>query len=339
MNRFTMRAASALVVGLALAFTGVSYAGPSGNSDEQVENPEYVGWSRYKVGTTATWKTVTIQGDDKKETVTTKKLVELTDDKAVIEQTTVTKKGEGDSTTKTRKINVPRLVSETKARQFSDPVGKKEDGTESVKLAGKTFDARWVTARRKGEDGESITRIWMSESAPGGLLKKEMKVGGEEGRTTTMELVELKTPNKKKKSDEDGETAEAKWLTDYDKAVKLAKKEDKMLLLDFTGSDWCGWCIKLDKEVFSKPEFKEWAGKKFVLVKLDFPKTIKLSAKVKKQNEKLARRHGVQGYPTILVLDKNEKTVARLGYERGGPDNWISIAEQTIDEAGGAKDE
>lgn len=336
MSRLMMRAMVA--TGMALALTGASYAWPSGDSDEQVENPEYVGWAKYKVGTTAVWKTVTTEGDSKKESITTKKLIELTDDKAVIEQTTLSKKG-GDGTAKIKKVIVPRLVSQSKAKQFTNPGSFKDDGTESVELAGKTFDARWITSQRKGDEGDSITRVWLSDSAPGGLLKKETKAGGETGKTTTMELVELKTPKKKKKSEEDAASTEAKWLTDYDKAVKLAKKEDKLLMLDFTGSDWCGWCIKLDKEVFSKPEFKEWAGKKFVLVKLDFPRTIKLSAKVKKQNEKLQKRHGVQGFPTILVLDKNEKTVARLGYERGGPDNWISIAEQTIDEAGGTKEE
>lgn len=335
MSRLMMRAM--IATGIALALSGASYAGPSGEgSDEQVENPEYVGWAKYKVGTTAVWKTVTSDGGTTKETTTTKKLIELTDNKAVIEQTTTSKKGDG--ATKTKTVIVPRLVSETKAKQFVAPSGMKEDGTESIELAGKTFNARWVTAQRAGEGGESTTRVWVSDSAPGGLLKKETKVG-ESGKTTTMELVELKSPKKKKKSEEDASAAEAKWLTDYDKAVKQAKKEDKMLMLDFTGSDWCGWCIKLDKEVFSKPEFKDWAGKKFVLVKVDFPRTIKLSAKVKKQNEKLQKRHGVQGYPTIVVLDKNEKPMARLGYERGGPDNWISIADQTIEESDGTKED
>ena len=66
--------------------------------------------------------------------------------------------------------------------------------------------------------------------------------------------------------------AEPSWETDYKKAQDQAKAGNKLVLLDFTGSDWCGWCIKLDREVFSKPEFKDYATKNLVLVELDFPR-------------------------------------------------------------------
>ncbi|HEY0368963.1 MAG TPA: thioredoxin family protein, partial [Chthoniobacterales bacterium] len=62
------------------------------------------------------------------------------------------------------------------------------------------------------------------------------------------------------------------WLTDLKEAQEQAKSGNKLLLLDFTGSDWCGWCIKLDREVFSKPEFKAYAEKNLVLLELDFPR-------------------------------------------------------------------
>ena len=82
--------------------------------------------------------------------------------------------------------------------------------------------------------------------------------------------------------------AEVTWLTDFKAAEKKAAAENKQLVLNFTGSDWCGWCIRLDKEVFSQPEFVEYANKNLVLVKVDFPRKTTLAAPEKKQNEALA---------------------------------------------------
>src|SRR5262249_54527654 len=126
--------------------------------------------------------------------------------------------------------------------------------------------------------------------------------------------------------------ASSHWQTDYKKAVALAKKQNKLLLIDFTGSDWCVWCQRLDGEVFSKPEFKKWADEKCILVKLDFPRKKELPPEVKEWNEKFARRHGVQGFPTIVVLDAHERAVARLGYAKGGPSAWIKEADKAINE-------
>jgi protein disulfide-isomerase len=118
--------------------------------------------------------------------------------------------------------------------------------------------------------------------------------------------------------------AAAGWSDDYEKSVAKAKAEKKMVLLDFTGSDWCGWCIKLDKEVFSKPEFKSYAKDNLVLVEVDFPQGKKLSKKTEEQNEKLQKEHGVRGFPTIIVLDSEGKKLGQLGYEEGGPKNFIA---------------
>ena len=85
-------------------------------------------------------------------------------------------------------------------------------------------------------------------------------------------------------------------------------------MLDFTGSDWCGWCIKLNKEVFSKPEFSEYAKKNLVLVEVDFPRHKELSAEQKKANEALQEKYKIEGYPTIIVLDGEGKKVGQLGY-------------------------
>src|SRR5271170_3636444 len=89
----------------------------------------------------------------------------------------------------------------------------------------------------------------------------------------------------------------AEWTEDYASAVAQAKKEHKMILLDFTGSDWCVWCHRTDKEVFDTQKFKDFADKKLVLVKVDFPKSRPMPDGVKAQNAKLQEKYGVEGYP------------------------------------------
>lgn len=124
--------------------------------------------------------------------------------------------------------------------------------------------------------------------------------------------------------------AEAKpgWLTNLKQAQDEAKAKNKWVLVDFTGSDWCGWCIKLDKEVFDKPEFKTYADKNLVLLMVDFPRGKKLSTTQTKHNEELATKYGVQGYPTIVVLDGNGEKLGELGYVEGGPTAFIAELEK-----------
>ena len=114
------------------------------------------------------------------------------------------------------------------------------------------------------------------------------------------------------------------WYTDFEEAKKIASADNKLILADFSGSDWCGWCIKLDKEVFSKTEFKEYAGKNLVLFLADFPSQKKLPDKVKKQNEALAQKYGVKGFPAVLLLDKSGKVLGRTGYKKGGPKQYVT---------------
>jgi thioredoxin-related protein len=118
--------------------------------------------------------------------------------------------------------------------------------------------------------------------------------------------------------------AAAGWDDDYEKALAKAKSEKKLVLLDFTGSDWCGWCMKLDKEVFSKKEFKDYAKDNLVLVEVDFPQAKKLPKKTVEQNEKLKTEHSIRGFPTIIVLDSEGKKVGQLGYMEGGPAPFIA---------------
>ncbi len=113
--------------------------------------------------------------------------------------------------------------------------------------------------------------------------------------------------------------ADNAWLTDFKEAQQKAKSDNKLLLLDFTGSDWCGWCIKLRKEVFSRPEFKDYASKNLVLMEVDFPRAKQIDKSLLQQNMDLADKFGIQGFPTIIVLDGNGKKVGEFGYDAGVP--------------------
>ncbi|MEO6872054.1 MAG: thioredoxin family protein [Chthoniobacterales bacterium] len=118
--------------------------------------------------------------------------------------------------------------------------------------------------------------------------------------------------------------AEANWLQDLSKAQAQAKESHKLLLLDFTGSDWCIWCKKLDAEVYSQPAFQAYAKDHLVLMKIDFPRKVAQSPEVKKQNGELAQKYGVQGFPTIVVLNGEGKQVGELGYQPGGADAFVN---------------
>jgi thioredoxin-related protein len=115
------------------------------------------------------------------------------------------------------------------------------------------------------------------------------------------------------------------WFADYDEAVKVAKEQKKDLLVDFTGSDWCGWCIKLDKEVFAHEAFLTSARKQYVLVALDFPRSDEAKAKVPnaKRNEELQGKHKVRAFPTVLLMTADGDVYGQTGYQAGGPEKYI----------------
>jgi thioredoxin-related protein len=128
------------------------------------------------------------------------------------------------------------------------------------------------------------------------------------------------------------------WHTDLEKAIEISTKERKNLMLFFTGSDWCGWCIRLQKEVFYKPEFIEWANKNVILVDIDFPRNkSKQSIELQQQNNLLQQQFGVQGYPTIHFVRPekidgriNLSSLGQTGYRAGGPEGWIAEANSYI---------
>ncbi len=114
------------------------------------------------------------------------------------------------------------------------------------------------------------------------------------------------------------------WTEDLDAARAEARKTGKPILLDFTGSDWCGWCIKLHNEVFDTDEFKAYAAENLVPVVIDFPRSRSLPPEIKQRNDRLAARYSVRGYPTIVLLDPNDESeLGRTGYVPGGPEAFI----------------
>ncbi len=167
-------------------------------------------------------------------------------------------------------------------------------------------------------DGETITKNGRDDVSgdPKGALAKWTKSG------TSTPTATADSSGRKKNAG----GSETKWLTNLDDALKEAKKSDKTVLINFTGSDWCGWCIRLKKEVFSKNEFKDWAEENVVLLEADFPRGKPTLGDAKEIKKRLGG--DVRGYPTILFLDAEGKVKGKSGYMKGGPGSWVKNAEK-----------
>jgi protein disulfide-isomerase len=129
------------------------------------------------------------------------------------------------------------------------------------------------------------------------------------------------------------------WLVNVEEAYSLSEKTNKPILANFTGSDWCGWCIRLKKEVFSQPEFKTWAADNVILLELDYPKKTKLPDAQARQNSELQQAFRVSGFPTIWMFDLNKpegksfeiQAYGKTGYAKGGASAYIKSLEGMID--------
>lgn len=122
------------------------------------------------------------------------------------------------------------------------------------------------------------------------------------------------------------------WIEDnMPAALEKAKAEGKDILIDFTGTDWCVWCIRLKDEVFSKSEFKETVPDDFVLVMLDFPNQKPQTDEVKAHNQEWQQKFNIRGYPTIVLTDSNGEEYARTGYRQGGPTPYVEHLETLRD--------
>jgi thioredoxin-related protein len=116
------------------------------------------------------------------------------------------------------------------------------------------------------------------------------------------------------------------WVASVPEAADKARKEEKLLLLDFTGSDWCSWCKKLDAEIFSKPEFIRYASNNLVLVKIDFPEHKFQSDDLRRANALLRFRYGVTGFPTLIIVKPDGAVLwEHRGYAPGGPRAIIDV--------------
>lgn len=121
------------------------------------------------------------------------------------------------------------------------------------------------------------------------------------------------------------------WLTDWEAAKAKSKAENKPILLNLTGSDWCGWCIKLEKEVLSQKAFKDFAAENLILMEADFPKKKELPADLKKQNEALKKQYLNGGYPTMYLVDAEGKKLSEdLGEIKGGTEAYIAKLKELI---------
>ena len=118
--------------------------------------------------------------------------------------------------------------------------------------------------------------------------------------------------------------SDVEWMSDFEEAQKIAAEKNLPILANFSGSDWCRWCIKLADEVFSKEAFKEYASEHVILFVADFPRNTKLPEKTAEQNEALAKKYGIRGLPTVLLLDKEGKLLGQTGYKPGGSEAYVT---------------
>ena len=126
------------------------------------------------------------------------------------------------------------------------------------------------------------------------------------------------------------QSATINWYTNYSVAAAAAKKDNKPLLLFFTGSDWCGWCKKMDQEVFASPDFAKAVGNDFNFVEVDFPMNKPLPPEQQQENNRLKKKYGVTGYPTIIILDSSGNFIAETGYRPGGGKAYVEYLKQLL---------
>ena len=124
------------------------------------------------------------------------------------------------------------------------------------------------------------------------------------------------------------------WLINLEEAQEIAKSEGKVIFVHFTGSDWCGWCTKLETEVYDHEPFIKYTAENLVMVKLDFPKSIKQSAETKKYNKALSVKYKIQGFPTVLLLDAEGKIIGKTGYQYGGSEKYVEHLKELLSKKG-----
>lgn len=127
----------------------------------------------------------------------------------------------------------------------------------------------------------------------------------------------------------------AEWLTDFEEAQRAARSAGRPILINFTGSDWCGWCVRLKNEVFSRAEFQRYAAANLVLLEVDFPRRVDVPEEVLDARRALAREYSVRGYPTVLLVDAEGEALGRTGYRRGGAAAYVEHLKELLSSAPG----
>lgn len=122
---------------------------------------------------------------------------------------------------------------------------------------------------------------------------------------------------------QESDAAQPVWSDDFAQSAASARESDRLLLVNFTGSDWCVWCHRLRDEVFNTTPFANYAQEALVLVEVDFPRTKALPEAVQQRNRALADKYHVTGYPTVLLLKPDGEEVGRVGYMEGGPKTFV----------------
>jgi len=120
-----------------------------------------------------------------------------------------------------------------------------------------------------------------------------------------------------------GAAESAGWITNFEEAKKIAAEKKLPILMDFSGSDWCIWCQRLDSEVFAQKAFQDYAKDNLVLFLADFPMRAKQPDALKNQNRQLQSIYRVSGYPTVILVSAQGDELARTGYVRGGGDAYV----------------
>lgn len=128
-----------------------------------------------------------------------------------------------------------------------------------------------------------------------------------------------------------GDEEENIWMTDYDAALEKAAEEDKYVLVSISGLEWCGWCIALENEVFSKKEFIDYADENLIPVLLDFKRNGEpTSEEFAERHQELLAQFNIRGFPTVLILDPQGNIIERDGYQRGGAPNYVEFIKTVI---------
>lgn len=222
------------------------------------------------------------------------------------------------------RLGTPDPVLKAKLDGFyADPWVRRNSGDNlllcEVDLAGdESTAAEWRTlAERNGAGGRYPAFLLTSSSGDKLLLR--------EGHDIQPALLSRELAAKQPRPQYNGE-----WLTDLPQALRVARALNRPLLVNFSGSDWCGVCHQLDKEIYKTPVFEDYARRSLVLVNLDFPKMKQLPDDLGLQNKFVAETFGVDQFPYVIVMDNYATPLGALGYTGGTPDSFVSLVKQTI---------